>query len=63
MALEVGSRLAHYDVTALIGEGGMGEVYRARDTKLDRDVAIRVVPKGRIFLLDQDSGEWAELPN
>ncbi len=38
MALSVGSRIAHYDVTALIGEGGMGEVYRARDTKLDRDV-------------------------
>jgi hypothetical protein len=36
MALTVGSRLGHYDVTALIGEGGMGEVYRARDTKLDR---------------------------
>ena len=35
MALEVGSRIAHYDVTAKIGEGGMGEVYRARDTKLD----------------------------
>ena len=39
MSLSVGARLAHYDVTALIGEGGMGEVYRARDTKLDRDVA------------------------
>ena len=39
MALEVGSRLGHYDVTALIGVSGMGEVYRARDTKLDRDVA------------------------
>ena len=36
MSLTVGSRLGHYDVTALIGEGGMGEVYRARDTKLDR---------------------------
>ncbi len=37
MALEVGSRLAHYDVTALIGEGGMGQVYRAKDTKPNRD--------------------------
>ena len=36
MALEVGSRLAHYDVTAKIGEGGMGEVYRATDTRLNR---------------------------
>ncbi len=40
MALNVGSRLGHYDVTALIGQGGMGEVYRARDTKLGRDVAF-----------------------
>ena len=45
MALEIGSRLGHYDVTALIGEGGMGEVYRARDTKLDRDVALKVLPQ------------------
>ncbi len=44
MSLEIGSRLAHYDVTALIGEGGMGEVYRARDTKHDRDVALKVLP-------------------
>ena len=34
MALEVGSRLGHYDVTARIGEGGMGQVYQATDTKL-----------------------------
>ena len=36
MSLQPGTTLAHYDVTALIGEGGMGQVYRARDTKLDR---------------------------
>ncbi len=41
MSLTVGDRLGHYDVTALIGEGGMGEVYRARDTKLDGDVALK----------------------
>ncbi len=40
VTLEAGSRLGHYDVTAKIGEGGVGEVYRARDTKLDRDVAL-----------------------
>ena len=34
MALDVGSRLGHYEVTALIGEGGMGQVYQATDTKL-----------------------------
>ena len=44
MALDVGSRIAHYDVTALIGEGGLGEVYQARDTKLDRDVALKILP-------------------
>ena len=39
MALQVGSRIAHYDVTALIGEGGMGEMYQARDTRLDTVLA------------------------
>ena len=44
MALNVGSRLGHYAVTALIGEGGMGQVYQATDTNLDRQVAIKVLP-------------------
>ena len=43
MSLEVGSRLAHYDVTALIGEGGMGQVYQATDTKLKRQVAFKIL--------------------
>ncbi len=47
MSLSVGARLGHYDVTSKIGEGGMGEVYRARDTKLDRDVALKVLPRHR----------------
>ena len=38
MALEVGSRLGHYDVTALIGEGGMGQAQQATDIRLDRQV-------------------------
>ncbi len=44
MALSPGSRLGSYDVIALIGAGGMGEVYRARDTKLGRDVVLKVLP-------------------
>ena len=43
MTLTVGSRLGHYDVTALIGEGGMGQVYQASDTKLNRQVALKVL--------------------
>ena len=43
MALTSGTRLGPYEIAAQIGVGGMGEVYRARDTKLDRDVAIKVV--------------------
>ena len=42
MALEVGSRLGYYNVTALIGAGGMGQVYRSTNTWMDRTVAIRV---------------------
>jgi serine/threonine protein kinase len=45
MPLNVGSRLGHYDVTALIGEGGMGQVYQATDTKLNRQVALKILPE------------------
>jgi serine/threonine protein kinase len=44
LALIPGTRLGPYDVTAHIGEGGMGQVFRARDTKLNRDVALKVLP-------------------
>ena len=52
MALQPGTMLGSYSVTAKIGEGGMGEVYRARDTKLNRDVALKVLPDA--FATDQD---------
>jgi serine/threonine protein kinase len=44
MAIAPGTRLGPYEVTALIGAGAMGEVYRARDSRLARDVAIKVLP-------------------
>src|SRR6266446_2441122 len=44
MSLPAGQKLGPYEILAPIGAGGMGEVYRARDTKLDRDVAIKVLP-------------------
>ena len=44
MALKPGSRLLHYELVEQIGEGGMGVVWKAEDTKLHREVAIKVLP-------------------
>jgi len=52
MSLAIGSRLGHYDVTALIGEGGMGQVCQATDTTLNRQVALKVLPQA--FARDPD---------
>src|SRR6266496_1099071 len=52
MALSAGSRLGPYEILSLLGSGGMGEVYRARDTKLDREVAIKVLPE--LFVSDPE---------
>ena len=48
MTLEPGVRFGPHEITSLLGAGGMGEVYRARDTKLDRDVAIKEIGRAHV---------------
>jgi serine/threonine protein kinase len=53
MAFPTGTKLGPYEIDAVIGAGGMGEVYRAKDTRLDRTVAIKVLPEA--FARDSES--------
>src|SRR6201997_2725233 len=52
MTIAAGTKLGPYEITGAIGAGGMGEVYRARDTRLNRDVALKILPE--IFAADPD---------
>ena len=52
MPLTTGNRLGSYEILSLLGTGGMGEVYRSRETKLNRDVALKVLPE--LFALGPD---------
>jgi serine/threonine protein kinase len=58
MPLKPGTRLGSYEVAAAIGRGGMGEVFRAHDTKLQRVVALKVLPD--LFVSDPELGPGAE---
>ncbi len=65
MALESGTKLGPYEILSPLGAGGMGEVYRAKDLRLDRDVAIKLLPadvasspERRQGLKRGDEGSW-----
>ena len=61
MSLVAGTRLGPYGIQSVIGAGGMGEVYQARDTRLDRTVAIKVLP-AELVPIPSDARASAERP-
>src|SRR5262250_3587738 len=67
LSVTIGTKFGSYEITAPIGAGGMGEVYRARDTKLKRDVALKVLPEafaddpGRMLRFQREAEVLASL--
>jgi len=55
----IGASLNQYRITATLGAGGMGEVFRARDTRLNRDVAVKLLPRAKASnVRDRRSSRW-----
>src|SRR6185436_8226287 len=57
-----GTRIGPYEIAAPIGAGGTGEVFRARDTRLNRDVAVKVLPKALVADVDRMRSEYFHRP-